>query len=133
MRINLFDQEQIRQNLLPFTFTRPVADIRIGILRIAEKWEKHGFEIGFETVPFLKDKFPSAQAETSVNGALCPNDELVAAIQSLRKDEQLMAGDDLLAINGNRAKTIQFDQPYLMVRQKMGHFFTQCRSDKNRF
>ncbi len=29
----------VRNALLPFTFTRPVADIRVGILTIREKWE----------------------------------------------------------------------------------------------
>ena len=38
MNLILFDEPAIRQNLLPFTFTRPVADIRVGILTIAEKW-----------------------------------------------------------------------------------------------
>ena len=32
--------------LLPFTYTRPVADIRIGILTIREKWETY---LGFTT------------------------------------------------------------------------------------
>ncbi len=29
-----------RDHLLPLTFTRPVADIRVGAFTIAEKWEK---------------------------------------------------------------------------------------------
>ena len=39
MNYVLFDGEAHRK-LLPFTFTRPVAEIRIGILTIREKWEK---------------------------------------------------------------------------------------------
>ena len=39
MNYILFDGA-VRNQLLPFTFTRPVADIRIGILTIREKWEK---------------------------------------------------------------------------------------------
>ena len=38
MNYILFDGT-VRNALLPFTFTRPVADIRIGILTIREKWE----------------------------------------------------------------------------------------------
>ena len=40
MNLILFDCHKTRANLLPFTFTRPVADIRLGILTIREKWEK---------------------------------------------------------------------------------------------
>jgi len=40
MNYILFDGT-VRNALLPFTFTRPVADIRVGILTIREKWEKY--------------------------------------------------------------------------------------------
>ena len=36
-------------NLLPLTFTKPVSEIRIGILTITEKWKKHlNAEVLFE-------------------------------------------------------------------------------------
>ena len=40
MNYILFDGPA-RTALLPFTYTRPVADIRIGFFTIREKWEKH--------------------------------------------------------------------------------------------
>lgn len=40
MNIILFDTTRAHENLLPLTFTRPLADIRIGIFTIREKWEK---------------------------------------------------------------------------------------------
>ena len=40
MNIILFDAPQVRENLLPLTFTRPIADFRVGITTIREKWEK---------------------------------------------------------------------------------------------
>lgn len=36
----VLDDTHIRQQLFPFTLTRPCADIRIGILTIRQKWEK---------------------------------------------------------------------------------------------
>ena len=51
MNYILFDGPS-RNNLLPFTFTRPVADIRVGILTIREKWEKH---LGFTTTTITED------------------------------------------------------------------------------
>ncbi|MEH3115913.1 putative sugar nucleotidyl transferase, partial [Pedobacter terrae] len=49
MTINLFDDASW-MSLRPLTFTRPVADLRIGILTIAEKWAKYlKADYGFQT------------------------------------------------------------------------------------
>jgi len=117
MQINLFDSQQIRENLLPFTFTRPVASIRIGILTINEKWQKYGFEVGFETQDYLSKKFPSLISNIKINGALCPNASLVEAIKSLNRDEQLTAGETVLAINGSATKSINFHGEFRMIHQ----------------
>ncbi len=59
MNVILFDDPVIRQDLLPFTFTRPVAKIRVGILTIDEKWEKWlGVKPSFKTEDYLQKKFP---------------------------------------------------------------------------
>ena len=117
MQINLFDSQQIRENLLPFTFTRPVASIRIGILTISEKWQKYSFEVGFETQEYLSKKFPSLTATIKVNGALCPNASLVEAIKSLNSNEQLVAGETVLAINGSGTKSVNFHGEFRMIHQ----------------
>ena len=51
MNYILFDGS-VRNQLLPFTFTRPVADIRVGILTIREKWEK-GCDFPYRPYPRL--------------------------------------------------------------------------------
>jgi hypothetical protein len=59
MHIILIDGAE-RDNLLPFTFTRPVSEIRFGILTITQKWEKHlQSQAGFITQEYLKYKFPN--------------------------------------------------------------------------
>ena len=61
MNYILFDGS-VRNSLLPFTYTRPVADIRIGILTIREKWEKYlGFTITTITEEYLEDKYPMVE------------------------------------------------------------------------
>lgn len=117
MQINLFDSQQIRENLLPFTFTRPVASIRIGILTISEKWQKYGFEVGFETQEYLSQKFPSLTTNIKINGALCPNASLVEAIKSLNSNEQLVSGETVLAINGSGTKSVNFHGEFRMIHQ----------------
>ncbi len=100
MNLILFDSTHIRENLLPFTFTRPVADIRVGINTIAEKWE-----MAFSTKPsylvpdYLSHKFTLKSNSTNllVNGALCPNAQLLQAIKSLKDGEALVQGSILLA------------------------------------
>ncbi len=50
------DDSQCRENLYPFTHTRHVADIRIGILTIREKWEKLTGEIIYTSMEDKDDK-----------------------------------------------------------------------------
>ncbi len=100
MNLILFDQPEIRQNLLPFTFTRPVAEIRIGILTIREKWEKHlNLKGSVYTENYLSEKFTLTTSTDNlwINGAVCPTPELVQAIRKLKADEALLQGELLLA------------------------------------
>ena len=58
----LLDDSQWREKLFPFTHTRHVADIRIGILTIREKWEKL---IGETIYSSIKEKFDTALTVSS--------------------------------------------------------------------
>ena len=58
MHLILFDGNR-REALLPLTYTRPVADIRVGILTIREKWERYLDQTAsFLTEGYLQEKFP---------------------------------------------------------------------------
>ncbi|MEX0883389.1 MAG: putative sugar nucleotidyl transferase, partial [Cyclobacteriaceae bacterium] len=99
-QLMLFDDPRCRGNLLPFTFTRPLADLRVGILKISEKWEKHlqTNGVGFLTQDYLQPKFPSVSGPAMyINGALCPDPDLISAIQALSKNEALWHQETLLA------------------------------------
>ena len=96
----LFDDET-RLNLLPFTFTRPVAWIRFGILTLREKWElKLGVAAGSLTEKYLSAKFPCTANGESVyiNGSVIPGDALVAAIKKLKRGTRLVKDGVVLAI-----------------------------------
>lgn len=100
MNIVLFDHADIRTNLLPFTFTRPGALVRIGIDTISEKWKRHTqANISYLTEPYLSIKYPSVFTDDNyfVCGTLIPNAELVNAIKALQLGESLWSGNDLLA------------------------------------
>ncbi len=104
MNVVLFDEELNRKNLLPLTFTRPVALLRLGILTIKEKWELHlNTTVSYLTQEYLSKKFPLFDAPSSlcVNGKLLPNEKLVAALKSLGEQQALYKGAELLAWRGS--------------------------------
>ncbi|MGE0587428.1 MAG: GlmU family protein [Cyclobacteriaceae bacterium] len=90
MNLILFDDPTIRLDLSPFTLTRPVAGIRVGILTIAEKWEKtFSAPVSFLTESYLSEKFNSVVTSDNllVNGALCVDSNLIEAIEKLKENE----------------------------------------------
>src|SRR5690606_35567801 len=99
MNYILFDGA-VRNALLPFTFTRPVADIRVGILTIREKWEKYlGSTTTTLTEEYLSDKFPMVEMEENVmiNAAYLPNEVLAEMVKSLEPNQMIMRDDDIIA------------------------------------
>lgn len=117
MHIDLFDPEDIRINLLPFTYTRPVAEIRVGILKISEKWEQYGFEVGFDTQSYLQQKYPTSNAALKVNGALCPDEALAEAISGLKEGQKLMSETSLLAQHGEGQEVITYEREVRIIAQ----------------
>ncbi len=99
MNYILFDGT-VRNALLPFTFTRPVADIRVGILTIREKWEKY-LESTTTTLTeeYLSEKFPMVEMEENVmiNASFLPNLLLVDMVSKLKPNQAIFKGEDIIA------------------------------------
>jgi UDP-N-acetylglucosamine diphosphorylase/glucosamine-1-phosphate N-acetyltransferase len=95
----LFDDPAIRGSLLPFTFTRPVASIRVGILEISDKWARRtGKPVSYLTQDYLQQKFTRAKgAALAINGAWLPDENSEKALAALDKNEALFSGKTLLA------------------------------------
>ncbi|MEE1226176.1 MAG: GlmU family protein [Bacteroidales bacterium] len=103
MNYILFDAS--RNSLLPLTYTRPVCDIRIGILTIREKWEKYlGEKTSTITEDYLSVKYPTLQSEEMmlINGSICPTLKLVEAIKGLKIGQALVSGNNVVAIYKTR-------------------------------
>ena len=99
MNYILFDSD-VRQALLPLTYTRPVADIRIGILTIREKWEKYlGLTTTTITEAYLEEKYPMVELDTNIliNASFCPTKSLVEKVKNLSKNEAIFKGEDVIA------------------------------------
>ncbi|WP_394750607.1 GlmU family protein [Spongiimicrobium salis] len=99
MNYILFDGT-VRNALLPFTYTRPVAEIRIGILTIREKWERYlGSTTTTITEDYLTDKFPMVELEKNVmiNASYLPDQTLVDQIKNLKEYEAICIADEIVA------------------------------------
>lgn len=99
MNYILFDSD-VRQALLPFTYTRPVADIRIGILTIREKWEKYlGLTTTTITEAYLEEKYPMVELDKNIliNASFCPTKSLVEKVKNLSEKEAIFKGEDVIA------------------------------------
>lgn len=100
MNYVLFDGQH-HQKLKPLTLTRPVADLRVGIFKIQDKWKKIlDQEVGIRSKDYLASKFNSNIEEVlyGISGALCPNEELCDAIHSLKDKTIMMKDGNVLAI-----------------------------------
>lgn len=113
MNIILFDEPAIRIQLLPFTYTRPAAKIRIGILTIAEKWEKWmDGTTSYLTEDYLSYRFPASKTNDNllINGALCPDKNLTNTIRNLPINSCLCKNGIRLALRTANADLKGFDQ-----------------------
>ena len=112
---------------MPFTFTRPVADIRIGILTIREKWEKHlGNTITTITEDYLSERFPMVEMDENVliNASFLPNTELVDLVTNLNEKEAVFLGEEVIAFYTKETQEevdfstythIEFEGPVLRI------------------
>lgn len=97
--IILFDNE-VRDNLLPLTFTRPVCELRVGILTIREKWERWmDGQIAYITQDYLAEEFPIDYGDVNyvINGSVMPSDQLCTLLKQMDFNEAFLAGDELVA------------------------------------
>ena len=127
MNYILFDSD-VRDTLLPFTYTKPVADIRIGILTIREKWEKHlGLTTTTITADYLEEKYPMVEMEENIliNASFCPTESLVEKVKTLSINEAIFKGEDVLAFHTTQSQEevdfdtytqIEFDEELIQVK-----------------
>lgn len=128
MNIILFDDEA-RAGLLPLTFTRPISELRIGILTIRAKWQKYiDGNYSWLTEKYLSEKYPKKVGPKNIfiNGSISPNLLLKDAILSLKPGEQLMKSGLLLAVHAEGSAAMDYqsmaDFPQSKVVEFKGDF-----------
>lgn len=101
--IILFDNE-VREHLRPFTFTRPVGEIRMGILTIREKWERmmHA-KVSYITQDYLAEKYPLDYGKENylINGSVLPSPQLIRILGQMDFNEAYLRGEELIAAKLN--------------------------------
>lgn len=144
MNFILFDGT-VRNALLPFTYTRPVADIRIGILTIREKWEKYlGATTTTVTEEYLSDKYPMVEMENNVfiNASILPNETLVEEIQNLSKNQAIFKNEELIAffttenqeeVNFESYEKIQFSKDCVQIQHTYDIFSKNAKAIEDDF
>ena len=112
MNYILFDGPA-RSALLPFTFTRPVADILIGIMTIRQKWEMRlGSTTTTLTEEYLSEKFPMVEMEENImiNASFLPNSILAEMVSNLSSNQAIFKGEDVIAFFTNEnQEEVDFD------------------------
>ena len=144
MNYILFDGPS-RNALLPFTFTRPVADIRIGILTIREKWEHYlATTTTTLTEEYLSEKFPMVEMEGNVMicSSYCPNKNLVEIIQNLKPNQAVFHGEDVIAfyteesqddVDFDTYEIIEFNEDLITVKNTWDIFSKNDLAIRNDF
>ncbi len=100
MAFILFD-DTTRNNLLPFTHTRAIADIRCGIWTMRERWEHFlKLQTGTLTVPYLQTIYPTASSTDHIyiKAAIFGTHSLTEAINKLQPGQKLVKGYELIAV-----------------------------------
>ena len=105
INVIFYDLPRVHADLLPMTFTRPVADFRIGITTIREKWAMmlpQDCRYGYRTVGFLVKKYKAEEIDDNlfIAGNVVPNPALVEEVLRLEIGEALFKGDDFIAYRG---------------------------------
>lgn len=113
MRIVFMDRAEWRTKLYPLTLTRPVSELRVGIVTITEKWTKRlKLNHSFLTEDYLSDKYPLTLGDEQeflfVRGNCCPDDALIDKVQTLSIGDALVDEAGIILAKTDRAGAEKF-------------------------
>lgn len=101
----VFSDAQYWEDFLPLTFTRPVAEMRCGILTFSERWQKilENTEISYFTEAYLQQKFrePEKKESLFLVTNFLPTENVIQQIKDLKQGEALVYEDELVAAKIN--------------------------------
>lgn len=97
----IFSDAQYWGDFLPLTYTKPIAELRTGILTFSERWQKllNSNEISYITEEYLQKKYKSYEKKESllITPNFLPSGEVLAQIKNLQLGEALIYENEVLA------------------------------------
>ncbi len=124
MKLVLFDQHA--SGLYPLSLTRPCADIRLGILTLAEKWSARGHDVRFKTSEYLSELYPDdgSSADRYVDGRVIYSDQIAQAVEKLKQGQGLFSAEHLIACHvdefslekANQLERIELEEVEILTR-----------------
>jgi UDP-N-acetylglucosamine diphosphorylase/glucosamine-1-phosphate N-acetyltransferase len=112
MHLTFFDSEASWKRLLPLTYTRPSSDLRVGILKIHEKWKHHlnASSVSFVSQAYLENHFPKPEESSlAILGNVLPSNELIDKVLQLNNDEAIVFKDQIIAIHHSPDQIIRLN------------------------
>jgi len=106
LNIILFDTDA-RGHLLPLTATRPIGELRLGILTLREKWERQlRGSVSYITQEYLQQKYPIHFEEENliVGGNIVPNAAICRRLEEIKLGEALLCNGELVAARLNESQ-----------------------------
>ncbi|MDE6493326.1 MAG: glucose-1-phosphate thymidylyltransferase [Bacteroidales bacterium] len=125
----LCDDPDIRQQLLPFTFTRPVARLRVGIDTLEEKWRDFlGPSSGFITAGYLQTLFAARYSDNNllINASFIPDEELAQAVSALEPGYVLTCAGGWIACRCSRTEAEAFEPKVCLSGRKERPYSGNC-------
>lgn len=144
MNYILFDGA-VHNALLPLTFTKPVADLRVGILTIREKWEKWlNTTTTTITEEYLEEKYPMVEMDNNImiSASFLPTPELVELIKNLKENQAIFNEDEVVAffsqqsqdeIDFSTYQQIEFDEDIIQIKNTWDLFSNNDKAIKDDF
>lgn len=128
-----FDDNGLHKALAPLTLTRPVAEIRFGILTIKETWilllsnQIHDFKINYQTEPYLNTKYPKPIGGSAIRimGNIKPTEEIAHTVLELSENGALYVNNTLVASKGNGADKTSLSTDELILLERPWDIFQQ--------
>lgn len=122
MNITLHDNDKWL-DFAPLTLTRPIGNLRMGILTNDERWKLliPTAEIGFSTEDYLHEKFPNLGG-VEVNACIIPTRDLSEKVLALREEEELFNEHGWIARRGTGSISIKYDLELVFLAERWDLF-----------
>jgi UDP-N-acetylglucosamine diphosphorylase/glucosamine-1-phosphate N-acetyltransferase len=117
----LIDDDNAHLDFAPLTLTRPVGELRMGLLTNTERWAHYlkPAVIGHKTEEYLSKRYPALEHDLCVNARVLPSTEVVDAIALLENGEKLSLADGTwIAYKGSGDVVKHFSGTLIILKKR---------------